>query len=108
MPAGVLIVAEDEDRRLAGFADLDAQAGVVRGCYVEPDFARRGVGRALMDAVEREARSAGRSALLLDATRNAVPFYEALGWRAEAPARHPLGHGATLDCVIMSKAIARS
>lgn len=102
----VVLVAEDDDGRLAGFAELDPAAGIVRACYVDPDYDRRGVGRALMTAIEDEARAHGRSALLLDASVNAVPFYEALGWRVEARTRHELGRGASLDCAVMAKKIA--
>lgn len=101
----VLVVAEDDDGRLAGFGELDPSAGIVRACYVDPDFERQGVGRALMAALEDEARAHGRSALLLDASLNAIPFYEALGWRVETRARHDLGQGAGLECAVMTKKI---
>jgi GNAT superfamily N-acetyltransferase len=102
----VVIVAEDDDGRLAGFAELDPVAGIVLACYVDPDFDRQGVGRSLMNALEAEARAHGRSALLLDASVNAIAFYESLGWRVEARARHDLGHGASLECAVMAKKIA--
>lgn len=102
----IVVVAVTEDDRIAGFAELDPEAGIVRACYVDPDFTRQGVGRALMNAVEGEARAGGRSALLLDASLNAVAFYESLGWHAEAAARHGLGQGASFDCVVMTKKIA--
>jgi len=102
----VLVVAEDDDGRLAGFAELDPHAGIVRACYVDPDFVRQGVGRALMGAIEDAARAHGRSALLLDASLNAAAFYESLGWRAEARARHALGGGESFECLVMTKKIA--
>jgi GNAT superfamily N-acetyltransferase len=99
----VVQVACDESGRIAGFAELDPVEGLVKACYVDPDFDRQGVGRALMEGIERAAREHGRSALTLDASLNAVPFYEALGWRNECPARHELAPGAWLDCAIMTK-----
>ena len=104
--ARVVLVAEDDDGRIAGFAQLHPVEGVVEGCYVDPDFARAGVGRALMAALEDAARERGRSALLLHASQNAVPFYRALGWTPESGARHELAPGAWLDSVIMTKRIA--
>lgn len=98
-----MLVAEDADGRLAGFGQLEPDAGVIEACYVDPAHARRGVGRRLMDALEGAARVHGRSALLLHASRNAVTFYEALGWTREADARHELEPGVTLDCAIMRK-----
>ena len=63
-------------------------------------------GRALMAAIEDEARDRGRTALLLDASLNAIAFYASLGWREEARAHHELAPGAWLDCAIMTKKIA--
>ena len=103
--ARVVLVAEDDDGRVAGFAQLNPREGVVQACYVDPDFNGRGVGRALMAAIEDEAREHGRTALLLDASLNAVAFYASLGWREEARAHHELAPGAWLDCAIMTKKI---
>ena len=104
--ARVVLVAEDEDGRIAGYAQLHPREGIVQACYVDPDFNGRGVGRALMAAIEDEARAAGRTALLLDASLNAIPFYATLGWHEEARAHHELAPGAWLDCAIMTKKIA--
>jgi GNAT superfamily N-acetyltransferase len=98
-------VACDDDGRVLGFAELDVDAGVVKACYVDPDAAGRGVGRALMREVEAMACEAGLRSLSLDASLNAVPFYRALGWRPGEAARHPLTPGAALDCVVMTKAL---
>jgi putative acetyltransferase len=106
MAAEVVLVAEDDDGRLAGFAQLEPGEGVVHACYVDPDLAGRGAGRALMAAIEDDARARGCTMLALDASLNAVSFYETLGWRRESETRHDLGHGACLDCVVMSKRIA--
>jgi GNAT superfamily N-acetyltransferase len=45
---------------------------------------RRGIGAALMDAAERQARVDGRWLLVLDTVTGEPPaaFYEALGWQA--------------------------
>ena len=42
-----------------------------------------GIGRALMDALEEEARRRGLSAVVLGAQDHAVPFYDRLGYRRE-------------------------
>ena len=101
-----IIVACDDADRVLGFAELDAAAGVVKACYVDPDAARLGVGRALMHAIEAIARDAGCRSLSLDASLNAVPFYTALGWRRGEVSRHPLAPGAELECVVMTRSLA--
>jgi GNAT superfamily N-acetyltransferase len=102
----VVLVACDDAGRIAGFAQLDPDEGLVKACYVDPDFDRRGVGRALMHALEDAARAHGRTALTLDASLNAIPFYESQGWQRECPSRHELAPGAWLDCEIMTKRLA--
>ena len=46
---------------------------------------RAGVGRALMDALEAEALRRAWRPLRLHAQQAAIPFYEALGYRATGP-----------------------
>ena len=52
---------------------------------VRRSFRRAGVGRALMRALEDEARARGRRELVLNAQLPVVAFYERLGYRAEGP-----------------------
>ena len=52
---------------------------------VRADLRGAGVGRALMEAIEDWARSAGLAAVRLNAQATAVPFYEILGYTAEGP-----------------------
>ena len=101
-----MVVAEADDGRIAGFAQLAAGEGVIEGVYVDPDFMRRGVGRALVAALEDEAQRLGIARLMLDASLNAVPFYSALGYRVEGDLRHALGGGHAIACKLMSKRLA--
>lgn len=73
----------------AGFACWDPN-GWVTLLYVAPELAGRGVGRALLGAVEAEARALGLPGLRLKATVTAAPFYRSLGY---------LDGGRTLDGV---------
>jgi len=52
---------------------------------VRRPFRRAGVGRALMCALEDEARARGQRELVLNAQVAVVAFYERLGYRAEGP-----------------------
>ncbi|MEZ5787532.1 MAG: GNAT family N-acetyltransferase [Xanthobacteraceae bacterium] len=44
---------------------------------------RRGVGRALMNFAEADARARGMAAVSLDARPSAIPFYERLGYELQ-------------------------
>lgn len=74
-------------------ASVDAE---VTGVYVHPDVARDGVGTRLYRELERRARAAGRETLGLQASRNAVPFYDAHGYERVAEHDHEFsGHEDT-------------
>lgn len=98
-----VVVAERDDGRLAGFAQLDPSEGTIDALYVDPDCANRGVGRALMETLEAAARALGLEALVVEASLNSVPFYGAMGYGHECWARHSLGGGHHIACAVMSK-----
>jgi GNAT superfamily N-acetyltransferase len=54
----------------------------VRAMYTHPDFARRGVGRAILTACEEAASAEGFRSVELVATMSGRPLYEAAGFVA--------------------------
>jgi len=54
----------------------------VQRVAVDGDCRGKGVGRAVMDALEARGRDAGHSRVLLASQASAVGFYERLGYRA--------------------------
>jgi len=82
------VVAEADDR-LVGFGwmrpDVEGLVapidGEITALYVDPSVARRGVGTRLCTDLESKARRCGVESLGLWASRNAVPFYAAQGYR---------------------------
>ena len=80
-------VAMDADARLVGTARLlpAAEDGTrqVRQVAVVPELSRRGIGQALMVALERTAASSGTCGLWLHARQDAVGFYERMGYIPE-------------------------
>ena len=75
----------------------------IRAFFVAPDFARQGIGRALIEACEAAARNAGFSHLQLGATLPGVPLYAALGYRPVKEVAEPMPEGEVLPLVIMGK-----
>jgi GNAT superfamily N-acetyltransferase len=89
-PADRLFVAE-LDGSVVGFAGIhvspslehDRDAAKVSAIVVDEAHRRRGVGRALLDAVEAEARRRGCALVFLttaDRRADAHEFYRRLGW----------------------------
>ncbi len=64
---------------------LDEHKAKVGRVAVRTTFRRQRIGKAIMDEVESVAESRGVSVLVLDAQLHAIPFYEALGYRAFGP-----------------------
>lgn len=75
----------------------------IRAFFVHPGSARSGVGRAILERCEAEARAHGfRSAELL-ATLPGERFYRALGYAGRERVEHRLDDRVTIDFVPMRK-----
>lgn len=77
--------------------------GEVRAVYVHPAAARRGVGSAILAALERRAREQDVGSLGLWASLNAVPFYEAHGYERVAERTHEFSGGVEGTVVEMRR-----
>ncbi len=83
--------------------DPRSDAAKIRAFFVDPAHARRGIGRAILQASEAQARAAGFRCFELMATLPGVRLYEQCGYLAHAPIRYPLGNELTITFVPMSK-----
>jgi GNAT superfamily N-acetyltransferase len=91
----------------AEFLDPARDAARIRAFFVAPTAARRGVGRALLEECTEAAYRAGFRSLTLMATLPGVPFYAALGFRADEDVVDTLPDGTLLKFVRMSQRISR-
>ncbi len=98
----VVLVAEVEGV-IAGFGELGQDKNELLAVYVNPDFARQGVGAAILRELERVALEKKLSFLQMDASLTSSPFYEAHGFQALGRDVHVLQSGAQMDCVKMRK-----
>ena len=78
-------------------------AAKIRAFFVDPAYARQGLGRAILERSESEARQAGFSSLTLMATLSGIPFYERQGYVAGPAVNYPLPGGLEIRFVPMSK-----
>jgi GNAT superfamily N-acetyltransferase len=75
-----IIVAEDNNRDLAGFACLSNYGSRINGLYVHPDFMRQGVGTQLLIEIERIGIERGIRTLWVMSSIEATDFYKKNGY----------------------------
>lgn len=78
----------------------------IRAFFVDPRWARRGLGRLLFETCLREARAAGFRRLELMATLPGEPLYRALGFAIDERVELELPDGVRVPLVRMSRAVA--
>lgn len=91
--------------RDAALLDPGTDPARVRAMYTRPDFARRGVGRLVLEACEAAAAAEGFTTLELMATRSGRPLYESFGFQPVEEV-HDASGGAPVPLTRMRKAIA--
>jgi GNAT superfamily N-acetyltransferase len=75
----------------------------VRAFFVHPDWARRGIGRAILAECESALSAAGFHRAVLVATLAGEPLYAACGYEVVERYETPLGAGLFLPVVRMAK-----
>jgi putative acetyltransferase len=96
------LVAEDPIG-IPGFGSIVPAASELRSVYVHSRATRRGVGSAILKALEDLAGSLGCLELQLLASINSETFYSRHGYKACARAIHKLSSGRDMACVKMWK-----
>jgi len=92
--AGNQVFVAHRRGHIVGFATIvadEANDAELEGLFVEPAEWRKGVGRALVQEIEREAINWGATRLRVMANEKAVPFYEAVGFSSIGQQVTPLG-----------------
>jgi GNAT superfamily N-acetyltransferase len=99
IPTNYPLLAE-RDGALLGMALL-TQAGKVALCYVQPDALRGGVGRALLAAVEQQARAWSIGKLHLHSPASSCAFFERHGYTSAGKEKVCFG----LECDLLWKSL---
>jgi len=76
----------------------------IRAFFVHPEFARKGIARAILSACEKEAKAAGFHSLELMATLPGLPLYKALGYEGDERVEFEMA-GVKLELVPMRKTL---
>lgn len=91
--------------RLSDLLDPSRDAARIRAFFVHPDWARHGIGRAILERCETEARGEGFRAAELLATLPGHRFYRVLGYTGDERLPHSLRDGVTIDFIPMTKSL---
>lgn len=94
--------ADASPGRDAALLDPAKDPARIRAMYTDPDFARRGVGRLVIELCEDAARTEGFIHAELMATLSGVPLYRACGYMAVADVSDASG-GVSVPLVRMRK-----
>jgi GNAT superfamily N-acetyltransferase len=82
------------------------EAAKIRAFFFHPEYARKGIGRAILRACENEARACGFQSVELMATLPGIRLYEACGYLGAEPAEIELIDGVRLPGLRMRKSLA--
>jgi N-acetylglutamate synthase-like GNAT family acetyltransferase len=77
----------------------------IRAFFVHPEWARKGIGRSILEQCESEATSSGFRSLELMATLPGVRLYSACGFVASERVEYKLPSGIAIDFVPMKKVL---
>jgi GNAT superfamily N-acetyltransferase len=106
---GISWLAIRDDDRMIGFASVGPHAaGVMKfhKLYLLPEYHGRGVGGRALSEVERIAKAAGATRLVLNVNRHnakAIRAYERAGWSVAEEVCVDIGSGFVMDDYVMAK-----
>jgi len=91
--------------RESGYLDPLMEAAKIRAFFVHPDFARKGLGTAILRHCEDEARKAGFTRMEMMATLPGVKLYRALGYEGSIEQIFEMPNGVPLRFLPMSRCL---
>lgn len=92
-------------QRETGMLDPRQEPAKIRAFFVHPNWARQGVGRALLHICEAEAKANGFHTLELMATLPGVKLYRALGYIGSDRVIYKIGDSIDIEFVPMRKTL---
>ncbi|HEV8590630.1 MAG TPA: GNAT family N-acetyltransferase [Pyrinomonadaceae bacterium] len=94
------------DSRDPELLDPALDAAKIRAFFVHPNAARQGIGRAILERCESEAKAAGFLFAEMMATLPGVPLYAACGYEEGERIGVPVGEGVEIVCIRMRKELS--
>lgn len=107
-PDRITFVAEDYSEgitKIVGLTTLVVSTCSVWQCYVLSAYGGMGIGRRLMDMLEKKAREAGIKKLIISSSLMALEFQKKRGFVPLNSYEYDLGDGLMLTCYMMEKVL---
>ena len=82
---------------------LDISRGFIDALFVHPEYMNLGIGKLMLDHLERIAKGSGLVFITLESTLNAAGFYRKCGFIGNEISVFHSPRGLDLDCVVMKK-----
>lgn len=92
--------------REVGLLDPATEPAKIRAIFVDPDWARQGLGSLILKYCEDAAERAGFRSLEMGSTLTGVPLYSLKGYERRETVAVPLPNGEALPIVHMVKALS--
>ncbi len=105
MTSGEQLWVAESYGQVVGFAGRKGPE--ITAVYVDPHYARQGIGQQLLQVVEQSAATGGVPCVYLDASLTAVSFYTNAGYKSVENGTHRLRSGVEIACVRMEKRLMR-
>lgn len=83
--------------------DPETDAAKIRAFFIQPDWARKGIGTAILEACETEAKSFGFQSAEMMSTLPGVKLYSVCGYQGDERVGVPIGEGVEITCIRMRK-----
>jgi GNAT superfamily N-acetyltransferase len=100
-----LFGSDAHGERDSSLLDPKSQAAKIRAFFVDPAWARRGIGTLLLERCEQEARAHGFSTVELMATLPGVKLYAVRGYAGSEMVRYQVGAGESIEFIPMRKTL---
>ncbi len=95
-----------ESSRDSNELDPQRDAAKIRAFFIHPAWARKGIGKAILQVCETEAKLFGFTSAEMMSTLPGVEFYVVCGYAGDESVAVPVGEGVEIECVRMSKKLS--
>jgi GNAT superfamily N-acetyltransferase len=101
-PHELLFVAEIKGK-IVGFSALDFHYSLIQGLFIDPAWARKGVGKQLLAHMESLAQDRGRRWMQVMSSLTGIPFYASQGYTSTGETGFATSDQVWIPCQNMEK-----